>query len=150
MTSGPTSFLQAVKKAKEVEQAYKLGDNRPPLDGLNGRIEDQVVRAVRQEMNHFKTSNRDRDAWGERRPDPRSEARAPPREPARANERPRGRSPERNPPVNQPAARPPPPPASEKSCAPGHKLRPYIRHVFISRPVPLPCLSICRALLPDV
>jgi hypothetical protein len=106
MASGPT-----VKKAKEIEQAYELGDNRPPLDGLNGRIEDQVVRAVRQEINHFKTSNRDRDAWGERRPDPRSEARAPPREPARANERPRGRSPERNPPVNQPAARPPPPPA---------------------------------------
>jgi hypothetical protein len=43
MASGPTNFLQAVKKAKEVEQAYELGDNRPPLDGLNGRIEDQVV-----------------------------------------------------------------------------------------------------------
>jgi hypothetical protein len=111
MASGPTSFLQAVKKAKEIEQAYELGDNRPPLDGLNGRIEDQVVRAVRQEMNHFKTSNRDRDVWGERRPDPRSGARAPSREPARANERPRGRSPERNPPINPPAARPPPPPA---------------------------------------
>jgi hypothetical protein len=70
-----------------------------------------VVRAVRQEMNHFKTSNRDRDAWGEQRPDPRSEARAPSREPTRADERPRGRSPKRNPPVNQSAARPPPPPA---------------------------------------
>jgi hypothetical protein len=67
MASGPTSFLQAVKKAKEVEQAYELGDNRPPLDGLNGRIEDQVVRAVRQEKNHFKSSNRDRDSWGDRR-----------------------------------------------------------------------------------
>jgi hypothetical protein len=111
MAFDPTSFLQAVKKAKEVEQAYELGDNCPPPDGLNGRIEDQVVRAVRQEMNHFKTSNRDRDAWGERRPDPRSEARAAPKEPARANERPRGRSPERNPPVNQTSARPPPPPA---------------------------------------
>jgi hypothetical protein len=72
MASGPTSFLQAVKKAKEVEQAYELGDNHPPLDGLDGRIEIQVVRAVRQEMNHFKPSNRDRDAWVERRPDPRS------------------------------------------------------------------------------
>jgi hypothetical protein len=111
MASGPTSFLQAVKKAKEVEQAYELGNNRPPLDGLNGRIEDQVVRAVRQEMNHFKNSNPDRDSWGDRRPDPRSEARAAPREPAHANEKPRGRSRERNPPVNQPAARPPPPSA---------------------------------------
>jgi hypothetical protein len=45
-----------------------------------------VVRAVRQEMSHFKTSNRDRDAWGERRTDPRSEVRVPLREPARANE----------------------------------------------------------------
>jgi hypothetical protein len=43
MASGPTSFLQAVKKAKEIEQAYELGNNCPPLDGLNGRIEDQVV-----------------------------------------------------------------------------------------------------------
>jgi hypothetical protein len=111
MASGPTSFLQAVKKAKEVEQAYELGDNRPPLDGLNGRIEDQVVRAVRQEMNHFKNSNRDRDSWWDRRPDSRSEARGAPQEPAHANERPRGRSPERNPRVNQQAARPPPPPA---------------------------------------
>jgi hypothetical protein len=85
MASGPTSFLQAVKKAKKVEQAYELGSNRPPLDGLNGRIEDQVVKAVRQEMNHFKTSNMDRDAWGEQRPDHRSEVRAPPREPARVN-----------------------------------------------------------------
>jgi hypothetical protein len=100
MASGPTSFLQAVRKAKEVEQAYELGNNRPPLDGLNDRIEDQVVRAVRQEMNHLKNSNRDRDSWGDRRPDPSSEARAAPREPARVNERPRGRSPERNPPVN--------------------------------------------------
>jgi hypothetical protein len=60
-------------------------------------------------MNHFKSSNRDRDSWGDRRPDPRSEERAASREPARANERPRGRSPERNPPVNQLAARLPPP-----------------------------------------
>jgi hypothetical protein len=109
MASGPTSFLQAVKKAKEVEQAYELGDNRPPLDGLNGRIEDQVVRAVRQEMNHFKTSNQDRDAWSERRPDHRAQTRAPPTEPARVNERPRGRSPKRNPPINPTGARPPPP-----------------------------------------
>jgi hypothetical protein len=94
-----------------VEQAYDLCDNRPPLDGLNGRIEDQVVRAVRQEINHFKNSNRNRDSWGDRRPDPRSEAHAAPQEPAHANERPRGRSPERNPPVNQQAARPPPPSA---------------------------------------
>jgi hypothetical protein len=56
MASGPASFLQAVKKAKEVEQAYELGDNRPPLEGLTGKIEDQVVRAVRQEMNHLKAS----------------------------------------------------------------------------------------------
>jgi hypothetical protein len=34
MASGPVSFLQAVNKAKEVEQAYELGDNRPPLEGL--------------------------------------------------------------------------------------------------------------------
>jgi hypothetical protein len=33
MTSGPVSVLQAVKKVKEVEQAYELGDNRPPLVG---------------------------------------------------------------------------------------------------------------------
>jgi hypothetical protein len=46
MASGPASFLQAVKKAKEVEQAYELGDNCPPLEGLTGKIEDQVVRAV--------------------------------------------------------------------------------------------------------
>jgi hypothetical protein len=111
MASGPTSFLQAVKKAKEVEQAYELGNNCPPLDGLNGRIEDQVVRVVRQEMNNFKNSNRDRDSWGDQRPDPRSEARAAPLKPTHANERLRGRSPERNPHVNQPAARPPPPPA---------------------------------------
>jgi hypothetical protein len=62
-------------------------------------------------MNHFKNSNRDRDSWGDRRPDPRSEARAAPREPVHANERPRGRTSEKNPHVNQPAARPPPPPA---------------------------------------
>jgi hypothetical protein len=111
MAFGPTSFLQAVEEAKEVEQAYELGNNRPPLDGLNGRIKDQVVRAVRQEMNHLKNSNRDRDSWEDRRPDPSSKARAAPREPARINERPSGRSPEKNPPVNQPAARPPPPPA---------------------------------------
>jgi hypothetical protein len=111
MASRPTSFLQAVKKAKGVEQAYELSDNRPPLDGLKGRIKNQVVRAVRQGMNHFKNSNWDRNYWGDRRPDPRSEARAAPRKPARVNERPRGRSPERNPPINLPAARPPPPPA---------------------------------------
>jgi hypothetical protein len=46
MASGPASFLQAVKKAKEVEQAYELGDNCPSLEGLTGKIEDQVVRAV--------------------------------------------------------------------------------------------------------
>jgi hypothetical protein len=45
MASGPTSFLQAVQKAKEVEQA--LGHNRPPLEGLTGKVEDQVVLAVR-------------------------------------------------------------------------------------------------------
>lgn len=44
---GPVSFLQAVKKAKEVKQAYDLGLNRPPLENLTGRIKDQVVRAVR-------------------------------------------------------------------------------------------------------
>jgi hypothetical protein len=46
MASGP---------AKEVEQAYEFGDNRPPLEGLTGKIEDRVVRAVRQEMSHFKS-----------------------------------------------------------------------------------------------
>jgi hypothetical protein len=78
MASGPASFLQAVKKAKEVEQAYELGDNRPPLEGLTGRIEDQVVRAVRQEMNHLKASNRDMEVWENRRPGNRPEQRAPP------------------------------------------------------------------------
>jgi hypothetical protein len=33
-----SSILQAVKKAKEVEQAYELGDNCPPLEGLTGRM----------------------------------------------------------------------------------------------------------------
>jgi hypothetical protein len=80
MASGPASFLQAVKKAKEVEQAYELGDNRPPLEGLTGKIEDQVVRAVRQEMNHLKASVRKREAWENRRSTNRPEQRAPPRE----------------------------------------------------------------------
>jgi hypothetical protein len=34
MASGLVLFLQAVKKAKEVEQAYELGDDRNPLKGL--------------------------------------------------------------------------------------------------------------------
>jgi hypothetical protein len=33
MASGPAGFLQAVAKTKEVEQAYELGDNCPPLNG---------------------------------------------------------------------------------------------------------------------
>jgi hypothetical protein len=95
MAPGPASFLQAVKKAKEVEQAYELGDNRPPLEGLTGRIEDQVVRAVRQEINHLKASNRHREVWENRRPGNRPEQRAPPREQGRAHDGPRARSPEK-------------------------------------------------------
>jgi hypothetical protein len=34
--------------------------------------------------------------------------------------------------------------ASEKCGAPGHRLRPYIRLVIISRPVPLACRPISR------
>jgi hypothetical protein len=63
MASRPASFLQAVKKAKEVEQAYELGDKPPSLERLTGRIKDQVVRAVRQEMNHLKAFNTDREVW---------------------------------------------------------------------------------------
>jgi hypothetical protein len=111
MASGPASFLQAVKKVKEVEQAYELGDNRPPLEGLTGRIEDQVVRAVRQEMNQLKASNRDREVWENRRPGNWPEQRAPPREHGRAHDGPRARSPERNRPLNPAPVRPPPPPA---------------------------------------
>jgi hypothetical protein len=111
MASGPASFLQAVKKAKEVEQAYELGDNRPPLEGLTGKIEDQVVRAVRQEMNHLKASTRDREVWENRRPQNRPEQRAPPKEPGRAHDGPRLRSPERSRPLNPAPVRPPPPPA---------------------------------------
>jgi hypothetical protein len=96
MASGPASFLQAVKKAKEVEQAYELGDNRPPLEGLTGRIEDRVVRAVRQEINQLKASNKEREVWDNRRPANRPEPRAPPREQERAHDGPRARSPERN------------------------------------------------------
>jgi hypothetical protein len=80
MASGPASFLQAVKKAKEVKQAYELGDNRPLLEGFMGNIEDQIVRAVRQEMNHLKASVREREVWENRRPANRPEQRAPPRE----------------------------------------------------------------------
>jgi hypothetical protein len=111
MASGPASFLQAVRKAKEVEQAYELGDNRPPLEGLTGKIEDQVVRAVRQEMNHLKASTRDREVWENRRPQNRHEQRAPPKEPGRAHDGPRLRSPERSRPLNPAPVRPPPPPA---------------------------------------
>jgi hypothetical protein len=89
MPSGPASFLQAVKKAKEVEQAYELGDNRPPLEGLTGKFEDQVVRAVRQEMNHLKANVREREVWENRRPANRPEQRAPPREQGRAHDGPR-------------------------------------------------------------
>jgi hypothetical protein len=94
-----------------MEQAYELGDNRPPLNGLNGKIEDQVVWAVRQEMNHFEAANRKRECWGERRLESRPEARAPPREQAQANDGHRGRSSERNRPSNQAAPIPSPPPA---------------------------------------
>jgi hypothetical protein len=68
MACSRTSFLQAVKEAKEVEQAYKLGNNCPPLDGLNGNIKDQVVLAVKQGMSHFKALHWERDTWEERRP----------------------------------------------------------------------------------
>jgi hypothetical protein len=80
MASGPASFLQAVKKAKENEQAYELGDNRPPLEGLTGKFEDQVVRAVRQKINHLKASVREREVWENRRPANRPTQRALPRE----------------------------------------------------------------------
>jgi hypothetical protein len=111
MASGPASFLQAVKKAKEVEQAYELGDNRPPLEGLTGKIENQVVRAVRQKMNHLKAFVRNREVWENCRPVNRPEQRAPPREQRRAHDGPRARSPERNRPLNPTPVRPPPPPA---------------------------------------
>jgi hypothetical protein len=101
MASGPASFLQAVKKAKEVEQAYELGDNRPPLEGSTGKNEDQVVRAVRQEMNHLKEASvREREVWKNRIPANRPEQRAPPGEQGRAHDGPRARSPERNRPLN--------------------------------------------------
>jgi hypothetical protein len=78
MASRPVRFSQAVKKAKEVEQAYELGDNHPSLKGSTGRIEDQVVRAVRQEMSHLRTSTREKEMWKNRRPENRPEPRAPP------------------------------------------------------------------------
>jgi hypothetical protein len=96
MASGPVSFLQAVKKVKEVEQAYELGDNRPPLEGLTGRVEDQVVRTVRQDMSHLRTSTREKEMWENRRPENRPKPRAPPRDSTRAHEGPRAHSPECN------------------------------------------------------
>jgi hypothetical protein len=110
MASGPVSFLQVVKKAKEVEQAYELGDNRPPLKGLTGRIENQVVRAVGREMSHLRTSTQEREMWENTRPENRLEPRAPPRDSGRAHEGPRVQSPERNCILNQTPVRPPPPP----------------------------------------
>jgi hypothetical protein len=40
MASGLVIFLQAVKKEKEVDQAYELDVNRPPLESLPSRIKD--------------------------------------------------------------------------------------------------------------
>jgi hypothetical protein len=105
------AFCRRLKKAKEVEQAYELGDNRPPLEGLTGRIEDQVVRAVRQEMSHLRTSTWEREMWENRRLENRPEPRVLPRDLGHAHEGPRAQSPERNRTLNQTPVRPPPSPA---------------------------------------